>query len=92
MYCGMVLEYGPTERVMQAPLSPYTQGLVACVRPGPGTIPFIPGRVPDPGTVGNGCPFADRCGLATARCRQESPQPRAAAGGHLVACHHAELP
>jgi oligopeptide/dipeptide ABC transporter ATP-binding protein len=44
--------------------------------------------VPEAGAVGPGCPFADRCVLATDQCRQEMPPLTEVRPGHWVACHH----
>jgi oligopeptide/dipeptide ABC transporter ATP-binding protein len=76
---------------MADPRSPYTQGLVDCVRPDSEQISFIPGRIPEPGSIGEQCPFADRCAKASEQCRTERPLPRPTADGRLVACHHADL-
>ena len=88
MYAGNVLEYGPLSSVIEAPLNPYTEGLVKCLTQEPGDLVFIPGRAPEPGSWGAGCPFADRCYKATDRCREENPQLREVHQGHLAACHH----
>jgi len=93
LYAGMVLERGTTEEVMNDPLNPYTRGLVASADQTGGTISFIPGRIPEPGSVSeSSCPFADRCPLVTERCRTERPGLRPTSTGRLVACHNVELP
>jgi oligopeptide/dipeptide ABC transporter ATP-binding protein len=93
LYAGMVLEQGPTELVMTEPLSPYTRGLVRSADHTSDEISYIPGRIPEPGSVSpNSCPFADRCPLVSERCREERPALRPAGDGRLVACHNVELP
>ena len=47
----------------------------------------IPGFLPAPGQVVEGCIFADRCGLAEDRCRTESPPPYDAGPGRRSRCH-----
>lgn len=88
-YAGEILEVGATEEVLRRPLSPYTAGLVRCLSAGPDEIAFIPGHIPEPGTVGAWCPFADRCPLVGERCRAERPLARELRPDHWVACHNA---
>jgi oligopeptide/dipeptide ABC transporter ATP-binding protein len=88
VYAGVVLEVGQCDEIMTAPLSPYTQGLVKCYIHESDEIAYIPGRVPEAGATGPGCPFADRCDRATDRCRREMPSLTEARPGHWVACHH----
>ncbi|MDR5700520.1 ABC transporter ATP-binding protein [Agromyces aerolatus] len=91
LYAGVVLEQGPTSEVMADPLSPYTKGLVASVVQAGGEVSYIPGRIPEPGTVPvNSCPFAARCPLVTERCRTERPMLREIRPGRRVACHNVE--
>jgi peptide/nickel transport system ATP-binding protein len=91
MYLATIVEDGPTERVVAAPLHPYTRALVAAV-PVPhveqdrGPLP-IRGNVPDARNPPPGCRFHDRCPLAVARCREEVPALREVATGHRAACH-----
>lgn len=76
MYAGEIVETGKASEIFQAPLHPYTQGLIDCI-PIPGkTSPgehlgSIPGIVPT--LVGDlqGCAFSDRCAHATSACQQD---------------------
>lgn len=88
VYAGSLLEFGPTAKVLDRPGSPYTRGLVRCLDPPGDEIAFIPGRVPDPGTIGAGCPFADRCELVDDGCRERHPVLREISTRHWVACHN----
>jgi len=89
LYAGLVMEIGRTEDVISSPLNPYTQGLVSSLTPKEdGTIQFIPGRVPEPHTIGEQCPFASRCPLVSERCRREKPVLRELRPGQWVACHN----
>jgi oligopeptide/dipeptide ABC transporter ATP-binding protein len=89
MYCGRVVETGPTAALFAGPRHPYTRGLldsVPRIRPERlAELPVIPGRVPDPGRLPPGCAFADRCPRVTPRCRAERPV-LAPAGAGQVAC------
>ncbi|WP_374441984.1 ABC transporter ATP-binding protein [Stella sp.] len=95
MYAGTVVEEAPTAPLLERPLHPYSQGLVAAVpdldhpevRPKgiPGTIPSLLDPPP-------GCRFHPRCERATERCRSEKPMLRELLPGRRVACHHAALP
>jgi peptide/nickel transport system ATP-binding protein len=49
----------------------------------------IPGRPPSLWDPPPGCRFADRCPLATDRCRREEPAFVEHRPGHLSACHYA---
>jgi peptide/nickel transport system ATP-binding protein len=78
MYAGRIVEEGRVEDVIEHPLHPYTQGLIACapgrraVQPGE-PLPEIPGTVPSPHDRGMGCSFAGRCAYVEARCLQSLP-------------------
>ncbi|MFP1625329.1 ABC transporter ATP-binding protein [Streptomyces sp. 5K101] len=90
MYAGRLVEYGPTDRILTRPGSPYTAALLASVpsddAPRKSRLPALPGRPPSPGAVPPGCAFAPRCAHATARCGTELPAPRSL-DGREVACH-----
>ena len=91
MYCGVVVEDGPTEEVVRRPQHPYTQALVKAV-PVPHVdqprdpLP-IKGGVPDARNPLSGCRFRDRCPYAFGRCADEVPPLREIANGHRAACH-----
>jgi len=92
LYAGVVLERGPTSEVMDDPLNPYTRGLVASVQQAGDSVSFIPGRIPEPGSVpATSCPFAARCPLVTNRCTQERPVLREVRPDRWVACHNVEV-
>ncbi|MBB2946295.1 oligopeptide/dipeptide ABC transporter ATP-binding protein [Actinoplanes lutulentus] len=88
MYAGVIVEYGPTARIQDRPLHPYTAALLAS-RPRLDRrtrLQTIPGRPVAAYETGTGCVFATRCPLATDRCRTERPA-LADHGGRLAACH-----
>ena len=74
MYAGQVVETGPAAEVCRNPAHPYTAALLACEpAPSPGPLPTIPGQVPDPTDLTEGCLFAPRCRFAQPPC--QAPQP-----------------
>ena len=78
MYLGRVVESGSTRAIFRNPLHPYTVGLLQSVpklgRSAKDPLVPIPGRVPDPFAVPQGCAFYPRC-RAPKRpaCHQEVP-------------------
>lgn len=94
LYAGMLVEEGPTEVVFNDPRHPYTVALLRCLprggqRKDQGRLDTIPGFLPSLGAAIKGCAFADRCALATDRCRTELP-PLYDLGGRLSRCHYHE--
>jgi len=93
MYLGRLVEIGLTREIIDHPLHPYTQALLAAVPEPDPTIKRrkrgLTGDVPSPIDRPLGCPFHPRCPLAQARCREEEPQLREMAPLHEVACHYA---
>lgn len=87
MYGGQVMECGPTDRVVDSPEHPYTNGLVDCRITADSSHPLstIPGSAPDqiPDT---GCPFAARCAYATTDCRESGPPHVSVGQNHVVSC------
>lgn len=67
MYCGQVVEEGPTADVLVRPGHPYTAGLLAASprRGGNGRLAPIAGSVPAPDALPDGCRFHPRCALYT---------------------------
>ncbi|MFU8763935.1 MAG: ABC transporter ATP-binding protein [Haliea sp.] len=97
LYAGRVVESAPVRDLMRHPRHPYTLGLLGAMpklRARSGgqqtRLTEIPGTVPAPAARGVGCHFADRCGYADARCRQERPPLSEKESGHSAACWHSE--
>ena len=64
MYAGRIVETGSVRDVIDGPLHPYTQGLLAAIPENHSdmrTMKSIPGSVPHPRDFVKGCRFADRC-------------------------------
>ncbi len=96
MYLGRLMELGPAEALMAAPLHPYTAALLAA-EPRLATSArsrrqALAGEMPSPVAPPSGCRFRTRCSKADARCAAEPPAWRELAPGHFVACHYAKSP
>ena len=84
MYAGRIVEEGPVREVINHPMHPYTQGLLAAIPESHSDLRMlasIPGSVPHPKDFAKGCRFADRC----SKCAQASADVR-------EKCLSAELP
>ncbi|GIH25008.1 peptide ABC transporter ATP-binding protein [Acrocarpospora phusangensis] len=78
IYRGQVVERGPTETVISAPVHPYTQALLSAIpvlrgveRPGAERVE--PTEALDERHVDTGCLFARRCPFRTDECEAERP-------------------
>ena len=98
LYAGKLVEEGATRDVFERPRHPYTVGLLRCL-PDVGRskdtarLDTIAGHLPSPGSVVQGCIYAERCRLADDRCRSEAPPPyriSAAHGDQMSRCHYHE--
>ena len=93
MYLGRPAEIGPSERIYERPLHPYTKALLSAtptIHPAPSKPKIkIVGELPNPLNPPSGCAFHKRCPYATERCQTELPLLRPL-DGREVACHHAE--
>jgi peptide/nickel transport system ATP-binding protein len=76
MYAGKIVESGLTDRVVNNPKHPYTQGLIKAL-PGslqPGArLNQIPGMMPTLTDIPPGCAFNPRCPLCETICRKQEP-------------------
>jgi peptide/nickel transport system ATP-binding protein len=89
MYAGLVVESAGVNALFENPLHPYTKALF-------GTIPYldqkvsrlsvIPGEVPNPLSLPEGCPFHPRCSRCFDRCRTEHPDLCEKEGGRKLRC------
>jgi len=94
MYAGRDVEQGAVDEVLDAPLHPYTHGLI-------GSVPSrnrrrarlvqIPGMTPSLLNLPPGCPFRERCPRASERCREEPPLSHHGEG-RSTRCFHPHLP
>ena len=92
MYAGQIVEHGPIEEVLAAPLHPYTRLLLEAV-PDPATntesqqIELGRGDVSAAVDPGEGCRFRTRCPLAIDVCSRTTPQLVEARPQHAARCH-----
>lgn len=92
MYMGRIVELGPADGVVHAPLHPYTRALLAAVpdlrRPHLlSAEALIEGDAPGAPAPG-GCAFVPRCPLAQSdACGESVPELTETAPGRRVACH-----
>lgn len=94
IYRGQVIERGPTDDIIQAPVHPYTQCLLSAVpimrgREEPGPDRLEPLAPLDEKAQADGCLFAPRCPFADERCTAARPvlEQLGDAGQHH-ACFH----
>ena len=89
MYSGRVVEKGDVRSIFANPSHPYTKGLLASI-PKLGEcaeeLESIPGNVPNPKYMPQGCKFAPRCSCAFDKCREEEPGFYDVGEGHMSRC------
>ena len=97
MYAGRIVECGPVRDVIDSPMHPYTQGLLAAIPENHSdmrNLRSIPGSVPHARDFVKGCRFADRCEKCMnapaeiqARCRSNELPPCVGEGApHYANC------
>ena len=93
MYLGKIVEMGRPDEVIDNPLHPYTQALIAAVcEPIAGKVNRIKevpikGEVPNATEIPQGCRFHTRCPFAEDICRKgKDPELTDDKGDHFVAC------
>ena len=93
MYAGRIVEEGPVREVINHPMHPYTQGLLAAIPESHSdlrTLASIPGSVPHPKDFAKGCRFADRCSHCADECKTETLPPKVAEANHFAYCFNYE--
>ena len=93
MYAGEIVEYGSLEDIFDHTAHPYTIGLmdsIPSLDQDVERLKPIPGLMPDPTDLPEGCSFSPRCPRACDICRKQSPPNTEIAPGHFVRCHRPE--
>ncbi|HIE27048.1 TPA: ABC transporter ATP-binding protein [Candidatus Poribacteria bacterium] len=89
MYAGRILEKGDVNAIFYDPLHPYTRGLLKSIpvlgKLGKERLNSIPGTVPHPLALPQGCSFRPRCSEQMRVC-QEMPELKEVGNGHSVRC------
>ncbi len=93
MYAGRKVEDAPVRELFARPRHPYTVGLLGCQPSAPANqgavrLTSISGSVPDLLSMGEGCPFANRCGNADEICRESFPEQSDAGMNHSFCCYN----
>jgi oligopeptide/dipeptide ABC transporter ATP-binding protein len=89
MYAGRVMEEGKIEDVVNQPIHPYTQKLMAAIPQGFVDAPPLPaptGEAPDIRRLPTGCKFHPRCPLVMEKCKENEPQFFEASEGRHASC------
>jgi len=90
MYLGKIVELTESGRLYSDAKHPYTQALLSAI---PSLDParkskriLLPGDVPSPADVPDGCAFHTRCPHAEQICRERTPEFKEVDKGHRVSC------
>jgi oligopeptide/dipeptide ABC transporter ATP-binding protein len=92
MYAGRKMEEADVYSLFENPSHPYTQGLLNSLPSNKKytnatRLEAIKGTIPDLLTIGNECPFENRCPHAMPVCRESFPDKTELADGHSVWCY-----
>ena len=91
MYAGEIVETGSAQELFDAPMHPYTQGLLECI-PVPGRVETgerlgsIPGLVPSLIGDSAGCMFRNRCAYGREACAAEEIELTGLGPGRAYRC------
>ena len=90
MYSGKIVEQAPVEKIFTSPSHPYTKGLINSLPKDEinEKLTTIPGTVPHPAFLPEGCAFHPRCPDKVNACEKTIPelQPLENQANHQVAC------
>ena len=93
MYAGKIVESGTVDEVLDAPLHPYTRGLIRSVpsqNPRGRPMSQIPGMTPSLLNLPSGCAFRTRCPRSDEACEAD-PEMGSPFAGREVRCFHPHL-
>jgi oligopeptide/dipeptide ABC transporter ATP-binding protein len=90
MYAGRIVEHGDTVSIFHRPRHPYTTSLLASLprigEAGRRRLTAIPGNVPAPADLPEGCAFATRCAHTEPACEARMPDLVPCGEGHFARC------
>lgn len=89
MYAGEIVEYGRIEHIFRNASHPYTKGLfdsLPNLEVDVDRLKPIPGLMPNPSSLPEGCHFHPRCPQSTEQCKCIHPGMTEIEPGHLVRC------
>lgn len=89
MYAGQIVEHGTLEDIFDHTSHPYTEGLFGSlpnIEKRTEALKPIPGLMPDPTNLPEGCPFHPRCKYATELCKTRVPAKIELSETHSVRC------
>ena len=96
MYCGQIVEKADAHTIFHGGVHshPYTEGLMTSIprlnTPKGKRLEAIPGAVPNPLYLPQGCKFAPRCKYCTEKCLAAEPELQEVAPNHLIRCFYPE--
>lgn len=92
MYAGRAVEEGTVRDIFAKPQMPYTLGLMNSIprvdkaAEHQERLEAIPGNVPNPLYLPQGCSFHPRCVFVKDKCKEAIPPLEDTGGGHMVRC------
>ncbi len=89
MYAGEIIESGELRQIFKNYKHPYTEGLfnsIPTLTKKVRRLQPIPGLMPDPINLPEGCHFSPRCPFATEECSKTHPEMTEVEEGHFVRC------
>jgi peptide/nickel transport system ATP-binding protein len=95
VYAGRIVASGTLEEVFNNTMHPYTEGLfnsLPNIENREAELKPIPGLMPDPTHLPEGCAFAPRCRYATEACKAKQPEIRHVSDTHTVCCSRYDEP
>lgn len=90
IYAGNILEYSPVNEFFNQPAHPYSLSLIKSIPRLDVSkrmkLETIPGTLPDPTSLPQGCLFHPRCKFARDICIKEKPKLEKIGNNHIVRC------
>ena len=89
LYCGNLIEKGPSQEILENPKHPYTNDLISAL---PRLVnerklpQSINGSLPSPNNKPSGCVYSDRCKQVNDDCYKNRPSLKLVGDNHFAAC------